>query len=191
MKSTHKWTENVSDGDVVMMVEDCKEKLEMEERVLVPKGVYITCEDLEVFGFTARCPGCVSLLKGAARQAHTANCRRRIEEEPRGTLKAEAANMRAKDNQDKAAERRTDGCANKHKHKHKHKHKNWNTVAILARGRGHLWPGLEPTAVMSSRRAAQHVGPDAFVAQHVRTCCAEDVCSPTRRCSAAMTLSQL
>ena len=43
------------------------------EHVVVPKRVYITREDLEVFGFTARCPGCVSLLKMSARQAHTEN----------------------------------------------------------------------------------------------------------------------
>ena len=66
---------------VVMMDKDYKEKLEMEEHVPVPKRVYTTREDLEVFGFTARCPGCMSLLKGTARQAHTNNCRRRIEEE--------------------------------------------------------------------------------------------------------------
>ena len=38
----------------------------MEEHVLVPR-VYMTREDLEVFGFTARCPRCMSLLEGTAR----------------------------------------------------------------------------------------------------------------------------
>ena len=57
--------------EVVMMDKDYKEKLEMEEHVPVPKRVYISREDLEMFGFTAKCPGCMSLLKGAARQAHT------------------------------------------------------------------------------------------------------------------------
>ena len=60
-------------GEVVMMDKDYKEKLEMEEHFLVQKGVYITGEDWEVFGFTARCPG------GTARQAHTENCRKRSE----------------------------------------------------------------------------------------------------------------
>ena len=36
----------------------------MEEHFLVQKGVYITGEDLEVFGFTARCLWCMSLLRG-------------------------------------------------------------------------------------------------------------------------------
>ena len=50
-----------------------------------------TREDLEVFGFTARCAGCMSLLPEAARQAHTENRRRWMEEELRGIVKAEAA----------------------------------------------------------------------------------------------------
>ena len=55
------------------------------------RRVYITREDLEVYGFTARCPGCMSLRKGTARQAHLENCPKQIEEELRGTVKAEAA----------------------------------------------------------------------------------------------------
>ena len=38
--------------------------------------MYITREDLEVFGFAAECPGFMSLLKETARQAHTENCRK-------------------------------------------------------------------------------------------------------------------
>ena len=52
------------------------------------------------------------------------------------------------------------------------------SVAILAQG--HSWPGLSqwlprhpPLVWFEATRAAQHVWPDAFVAQHVRTCCAE------------------
>ena len=54
------------------MDKDYKEKLEMEERVLVLKRVYMIREDLEVFG------------------AHTENFRRRAEEELRGIVKEEA-----------------------------------------------------------------------------------------------------
>ena len=91
-------------GEVVMVYNDYKEKLEMEEHVPVPKRVYITREDLEVLGFTARCPACMSLLKGSAGQAYNENCRWRIEEELRGIMKAEAAQRRVKEYQDKAAE---------------------------------------------------------------------------------------
>ena len=53
-----------------MMDKECKEKLEMEEHFPVSERVYKTGEDFEVFGFTSRCPGCMSLLKETARQAH-------------------------------------------------------------------------------------------------------------------------
>ena len=86
-------------GDVVMM--------EMEKHDLAPKSAHITREDLEVFGFTAKCPWLVSLLTGTATQAYTGNCRRRIEEELRGNVKAEAAQRCVKEYQDTAVERRT------------------------------------------------------------------------------------
>ena len=49
----------------------------------------------------------MSLLRGTARQAHTASCRRRIEEELKGTAKAHAATRRMKEYQDRAAEKGT------------------------------------------------------------------------------------
>ena len=58
-------------SEVIVMDEEYKEKLEAEEHVRVPKRVYISRENLEEFGFTARCPGSMSLLRGTARQAHT------------------------------------------------------------------------------------------------------------------------
>ena len=80
----------------------------MEDHFLVFKIVYKTGEDLEVFTFTARCPGCMSLLKGTARQAHTeklpkADCR--VVE--RHFECGEAAQRRVKGHQDRAVERRT------------------------------------------------------------------------------------
>ena len=68
-------------SEVVAMDKEYREKLEAEEHVPVPKRVYISRKNLKEFGFTVRCPGCMSLLRGTARQAHTENCRRRIEEE--------------------------------------------------------------------------------------------------------------
>ena len=86
-------------GDVVMM--------EMEKHDLAPKSANITREDLEEFWFAAKCPWRVSLLTGTARQAYIGNCRRRIEEELRGTVKAEAAQRCVKEYHDTAVERRT------------------------------------------------------------------------------------
>ena len=75
----------------VVTMDKYREKLEAEEHVPLPKRVYMSRENVEEFGFTARCPGCVSLHQGTARQAHTENCRRRIEEELKSTAKADAA----------------------------------------------------------------------------------------------------
>ena len=84
-------------SEVVAMDKEYREKLlEAEEHVPFPKRVYISRENLEEFGFTAICPGCMSFLQGTARQAHMENCRRRIEEELKGTTKADAATKRTK-----------------------------------------------------------------------------------------------
>ena len=91
------------ESEVVTMDKEYREKLEAEEHVPVPKRVYISRENLEEFGFTAMCPGCMSLLRGTARKAHTENCRRRIEDELKGTAKADAATRRMKEYQDRAA----------------------------------------------------------------------------------------
>ena len=74
-----------------------QDKLEREEHLLVPKRVYITREMLEELGFSARCPGCMSLLRRTAGQAHTEKCRKRMEAELKGTAKAEAAKRRMKE----------------------------------------------------------------------------------------------
>ena len=57
------------EGSVVVMDRDYQAKLEMEGHVPVPQSVYTTREDLEVFGFTTRCPGCMSLLEGTRETA--------------------------------------------------------------------------------------------------------------------------
>ena len=94
-------------SEVIVMVKGYKDKSEAEEHVPVPKRVYISREKLKEFGFTATCPWCMSLLCGTARQAHTEHCRRRIEEELKGTAKANAATRRMKEYQDRAAEKGT------------------------------------------------------------------------------------
>ena len=90
-------------SEVIVMDKEYKEKLEAEEHLPVPKRVYISRENLEEFGFTARCLGCTSMHWRTARQAHTVNCRRRVEEELKGTAKAHAATRRMKEYQDRAA----------------------------------------------------------------------------------------
>ena len=50
-------------SEVIVMDKEYKEKLEAEEHVPAPKRVDISRGNLEEFGFTARCPGCMSLLR--------------------------------------------------------------------------------------------------------------------------------
>ena len=59
-----------------------------------------------VHNATARCSGCVSTIRGTARQAHTENGRKRIKGEFGGPLKAEAAQRCVNEYLDKAVERR-------------------------------------------------------------------------------------
>ena len=58
-----------------------------------------------VFNATARCSGCVSTIRGTARQAHTENGRKQIKGDWRGTVKEEAAQRRVKEELDKAVVR--------------------------------------------------------------------------------------
>lgn len=59
-------------ADVTAMGKDYRETIRQEE--MVPRRVAITRSDLETYGYTVKCPGCVALLKGTARQAHSAEC---------------------------------------------------------------------------------------------------------------------
>ena len=64
-------------GEVVFMDNDYKEKLQMEEHVLIPWScVCVSREDLETFGFTARC-----------RQAHADGIGVEEHSESRGSTK--------------------------------------------------------------------------------------------------------
>ena len=60
-----------ADGEAlaVKMNTDELEKLrEVETKAVIPRQVYISKKDLEVHGYTAKCPGCVSILLGKTRQ---------------------------------------------------------------------------------------------------------------------------
>ena len=78
---------NIMDKDY----RDRMEHLEDMEHEVMPRNVYIKKEVLEEFRLTVGCPGCISVLKGTARQMHTDGCRRRLEKEMVGTEKAKKA----------------------------------------------------------------------------------------------------
>ena len=55
-------------------------------------------------GFTARCRGCMSLLRRTARQAQTEESRKVMEASLKGTTEAEVAQRRTKEYMDRAVE---------------------------------------------------------------------------------------
>ena len=80
--------------EVRIMDKEYRERMRLEECEPVPRQVYIRKEDLETLGYTEGCPGCKSILRGTARQAHSIGCRKRIEKELEGTDKAKRARGR-------------------------------------------------------------------------------------------------
>ena len=80
---------------------------------VVPRQVFITIGDLEENGYTVGCPGCKVVLRGTARQFHSAGCRRRMTEVLRDTEKARRAKTRAKEFVKKKEERTRPGGADR------------------------------------------------------------------------------
>ena len=63
----------------------------------IPRNVKITKGDLETYGYTARCLGCVAVLRGAAPQGHSVPCRKRLEEEMKDLPKTLNAKRKSDD----------------------------------------------------------------------------------------------
>ena len=78
--------------EVTVMDKDYRERVREEAaEETVPRRMFIRKQDVEEHGYTTRCPGCVSILRGTARQEHTAECRRRLEKELGMTERAKRA----------------------------------------------------------------------------------------------------
>ena len=90
---------------VTIMDKEYRERLEGEENVPVPRRLYIQKQDLDRLGYTVGCPGCVSVIRGGARQQHTEGCRRSLESELSGTSRAVGAEKRRREILDRASER--------------------------------------------------------------------------------------
>ena len=59
-------------AEVTIMDKDYRERIQREEQhEAVPRRMYITKDDVEIHGYTQRCPGCIAILRGTANQAHT------------------------------------------------------------------------------------------------------------------------
>ena len=65
--------------EVTIMDKEYRERTRVEEHEAVPRKVYISKDDLEAHGYTVGCAGCMSVLRGTTRQAHTESCRKRME----------------------------------------------------------------------------------------------------------------
>jgi hypothetical protein len=74
----------------------------------VPRSATITQEDLKEHGFSAKCPGCLAVLRKTARQGHSEECRLRIGQAMAGAAKWVVAKRRRKDFVEEAAKAEED-----------------------------------------------------------------------------------
>ena len=65
-------------GDAMDMPEIEMEPPTVQEKDFVPRRLGIRAKDIERFGPTAGCKGCMSMLTGMGRQAHDETCRKRM-----------------------------------------------------------------------------------------------------------------
>jgi hypothetical protein len=63
----------------------------------LPRRAKIFRRDLEKHGFSAKCPGCISILKGTTQQGHSEACRKRLQAELSGEERFRRAEERTDD----------------------------------------------------------------------------------------------
>ena len=84
---------------------------EVREEEVMPRRLYIKGNDVERFGASERCKGCVAVLRGNAGVAHTEACRKRLTEEilksEGGRARVEAAGRRGEEYKNKTRWSRT------------------------------------------------------------------------------------
>jgi hypothetical protein len=72
-----------ADGEKVETVKLSEKQVEEEKEMAneaIPRGFTIRVKDVEKHGYSAKCPGCLSIVKGTSRQTHSQACRKRLEE---------------------------------------------------------------------------------------------------------------
>ena len=94
------------DGQMPTVIRLAPGQVEAEREVArdtMPRRAPISREDLEQQGYTAKCPGCLAILRGTARQGRSEECRKRIEEAmEEDSSKVKEAKKRIKDFAEKA-----------------------------------------------------------------------------------------
>jgi hypothetical protein len=78
---------------------------EAEREQAVPNRFIISREDVDVHGYSARCSGCKSILRGAARQPHSEECRARLAKAMHESNKVRKAAAKMEEFVEKAVER--------------------------------------------------------------------------------------
>ena len=78
---------------------------EQDLRDMVPNSFYVQQQDLKKFGYTYRCPGCRSIIRGGTRQGHNDACRHRIMKELGGDERVKWHRAREDEYIEKAFER--------------------------------------------------------------------------------------
>jgi hypothetical protein len=72
-----------------------KNKVEESGEMKVPRSFRMRRADLEKYGYTARCPGCMAILRRTTMQGHTPACRERMSKELQGDARVKRAGERA------------------------------------------------------------------------------------------------
>ena len=93
-------------AEVKVMDEACRESMQEEPIIVpVPRRICLGREDLEKYGYTVNCRGCVAILKGTARQAHREACRRILETDLQSTTQGRAVDKRVNEYLEKALQK--------------------------------------------------------------------------------------
>ena len=85
------------DGEKPEVMKLSESEVQLEREVMketLPRRFYIQQQDLDAHGYTAKCPGCSSILRRSTRQGHSEACRKRLEAAMKDEDKVKNANDR-------------------------------------------------------------------------------------------------
>ncbi len=98
--------------DVQVAIEMREDESEIEKQApgkeVAPRNFYISAKDLEDHGFSSKCPGCLSILRGKTRQARPAARRKSFESAFAGSDKVKHADYKITEHLAKMLERERD-----------------------------------------------------------------------------------
>ena len=86
--------DGLMDQDELVKVIDGKRRADGLPDVPIPRRFHIAKGDLDKYGYSKGCPGCISVLRGTQRQQHSVACRGRLEKAMKDVEKVQAATKR-------------------------------------------------------------------------------------------------